>query len=129
MPEIPRIAVMAVAIGIAALALFFLPAILGLGSPDAATSSPSPSPSPSRSIAPTPTPVPTPSTYVIKSGDTLSKIATEHGLTIEALLAANPEITDANRIAEGQRIIIPPPDSVEPDPIGGSAAPSAGASP
>jgi LysM repeat protein len=127
MPDVPRIAVMAAALAIAALALFFLPALLGLGSPDAATSSPSPTPSPSGSVAPTPTPVPTAIVYVIKSGDTLSKIAADHGLTIEALMAANADITDPNRISEGQQINIPPPEPVGP--IGGSAAPSAGASP
>ena len=120
---------MAAAVGIAALALFFLPAILGLGSPDAATSSPSLTPSPSRSIAPTPTPAPTPIVYVIQGGDTMSKIATEHGVTLDQLMAANPDIKDANKIVEGQQIIIPAPEPVVPDPIPGSAAPSAGASP
>ena len=129
LPSVPRIAVMVVALGIAALALFFLPALLGLGSPDGATASPTPTASPSRSIAPTPTPAPTPIIYVIKGGDTLSKIAVDHGLTLDALMAANPEITDPNRITVGQQIIIPVPEPSAAAPIPGSAAPSAGASP
>jgi LysM domain len=128
-PAIPRLAAMAAALGIAAIALFFLPALLGLGGPDAATSSPSPTPQPSRSIAPTPTPVPTPVIYVIQAGDTLSKIATDHGLTLDALMAANPDITDPNRIVEGQQITIPVPSQAPPDSFGGSAAPSGSPAP
>jgi LysM repeat protein len=119
---------MAAALGIAALALFFLPAVLGLGSPDSATSSPTPSAAPSQSIEPTPTPVPTPATYVIQKGDTLSKIATANGLTLAELMAANPEIKDPNKIVEGQQIVIPPPPAEVPG-IGGSAAPSGSAAP
>jgi hypothetical protein len=128
LPAIPRLGIMAAAIGIAALALFFLPALLGFGSPDSPTATASPTPAPSRSIATTPTPAPTPSVYVIRAGDTLSKIATEFGLTLDQLLAANPDITDPNRITEGQQIIIPAP-SQAPQVIGGSAAPSGSAAP
>jgi LysM repeat protein len=119
---------MAAAVAIAALALFFLPALLGFGSPEGPAATPSPTPAPSRSIAPTPTAAPTPTTYVIKAGDTLSKIATEYGLTLDELLAANPDITDPNRITEGQQIIIPAP-TPEPGVIGPSAAPSGSAAP
>jgi len=119
---------MAAAIGIAALALFFLPALLGFGGPEGPTATPSPTPAPSRSIEPTPTPAPTPTTYVIRAGDTLSKIATEHGLSLDQLLVANPDITDPNLITEGQQIIIPAP-TPEPGVIGGSAAPSGSAAP
>jgi LysM repeat protein len=119
---------MAVALGIAALALFFLPAVLGLGGPNSGGgASPSPSTSPTPSVEPTPTPAPTPVTYVIKKGDTLLKIATANGLTLEELMAANPTIKDPNKIAEGQQIIIPVPQA--PGPISGSAAPSGSATP
>jgi LysM repeat protein len=128
LPAVPRLAVMAGALAIAALVLFFLPAVLGLGSPNTANSSPTPLPSPSRSIEPTPTPVPTPVVYVIKKGDTLSKIATANGLTLAELMAANPSIKDPNKISEGQQITIPPPPGEAP-PIGGSAAPSGSAAP
>jgi hypothetical protein len=130
LPPIPRLAAMGIALALAAVALFFLPALLGLGSddPPGGGASATPTAAPSRSIAPTPTPAPTPIFYLIKSGDTLSKIAVEHGLTIDQLLAANPEITDPNKITVGQQIVIPAPSPEIPDEFGGSAAPSAAAS-
>ncbi|HXF10140.1 MAG TPA: LysM peptidoglycan-binding domain-containing protein [Desulfuromonadaceae bacterium] len=45
-------------------------------------------------------------TYVVKSGDSLTKIATSHGVTLKALKAANPNL-DPNKIRVGQKIIIP----------------------
>jgi len=44
----------------------------------------------------------------IKSGDTLSQIAKDKGMTLKALLAANPSIKNANQIRVGQNITIPP---------------------
>ena len=35
--------------------------------------------------------------HKVKSGDTLSQIAKKHGTTLKALLAANPQIKDANK--------------------------------
>jgi len=43
----------------------------------------------------------------IKSGDTLSQIAKSKGITLKALLAANPSIKNANQIRVGQSIKIP----------------------
>jgi LysM repeat protein len=43
--------------------------------------------------------------YTVKSGDTLSKIATDHHTTVRALRAANNLTTD--RIVVGQKLIIP----------------------
>lgn len=45
--------------------------------------------------------------YKIKSGDTLSQIAKKEGITLRALLAANPSIKNANKIQAGQSITIP----------------------
>ena len=42
--------------------------------------------------------------YSIKSGDTLSQIAKRQGTTLKALLAANPNIKDPNKIRIGQKI-------------------------
>ena len=70
-------------------------------------------------------PAPTPSVYTIKKGETLSKIAADHGITIEELLAANPTIKDPNKISEGQQIILPVASEAPPDVIEGSAEPSA----
>jgi hypothetical protein len=119
LPGLPRIAVLGGAVAIAALALFMLPALLGIGG------SPSASPSPSRPVAtakPSPTPIPAPSAqvYVIKTGDTLSKVAKRYNLTLEELLAANPDIKNPDKIALGQQIVIPLPGTAAPS---GSAAP------
>jgi LysM repeat protein len=54
-----------------------------------------------------PTPEPTPRFYKIKAGDTLAKIARKFHLTVDDILAANPEVPDANHIEVGQYIIIP----------------------
>ena len=129
LPAIPRLAGMAAAIAIAAVALFFLPALLGVGSDDETSASPTPTARPSQSIAPTPTPAPTPIVYVIKQGDFLNKIAAAHGITLEELMAANPDIKDPNKIVVGQQIIIPTPSEAPPEDFGGSAAPSSEASP
>lgn len=43
-------------------------------------------------------------TYVVKSGDTLSEIASAHKLTTAALLKLNPQIKDKNNISVGQKI-------------------------
>jgi LysM repeat protein len=124
-PAVPTAAILFGGVVLAAVALFFLPAILGVGGGDP-TASPTPSvaastPSPS----PTPVPEPTPQIYVIKSGDTLSAIAREFNVSLDALLAANEDrISNPNRIVVGQEIVIPPPETAEP-----SAEPSAEVSP
>lgn len=48
-------------------------------------------------------------TYLIKAGDTLSLIAQRHGLTLAALLAANPSITNPDRIRAGDVLTLPSP--------------------
>ncbi|MDI3480785.1 MAG: hypothetical protein PWQ97_440 [Tepidanaerobacteraceae bacterium] len=45
--------------------------------------------------------------YIVKSGDTLSDIAARNGVTLTALLNANPQIKNANLIFPGQKISIP----------------------
>ena len=127
LPTPPRLAVLAGALVIAALALFFIPPLfLGLGG-GGEENGPTPSPSasqavPSASIEPTAPPEPSAEVYVIKSGDTLSKVATSFDLTLDELLAANPQITDPDKIAIGDEITIParaPEEFSEP-----SASPS-----
>ena len=41
---------------------------------------------------------------MVKSGDTLSKIAAANNMTLKDLLAKNPHIKDANKIAAGKKI-------------------------
>ena len=45
--------------------------------------------------------------YTIQSGDTLWKIAQSNNIALDALVAANPQITDPNQIFVGQVINIP----------------------
>jgi LysM repeat protein len=47
-----------------------------------------------------------PQTYIVKKGDTLSKIAKANGTTVKAIQALNPAITNPNRIYVGQTIRI-----------------------
>lgn len=67
---------------------------------------------------PPPPPPPTPSagTYVVQRGDTLSSIARRFGTTVNALLAANPQITNPNLIFPGQVITIPGGTAPGPEP-------------
>jgi LysM repeat protein len=78
--------------------------------PTARPSSPTASPSASPTPVPTPTPTvaPTPRTYTVKSGDTLSAIASRHGTTVAAIVALNG-ITDPSRLRVGQVLQIPAP--------------------
>ena len=85
------------------------------------TTTPTTSPTPTSiraSFERTPTPG---ESYAIQAGDTLSAIATRFGLTVEGLLALNPELTDASRIVVGQEILLreptaAPAPSTESDP-------------
>jgi soluble lytic murein transglycosylase-like protein len=45
-------------------------------------------------------------TYVVRSGDTLSGVASRFGVSLPALAEAN-QIADANRILVGERLVIP----------------------
>ncbi len=46
--------------------------------------------------------------HVVRVGDTLTSLAQEYGVTIEAIVRANG-LADANRIDVGQRLVIPAP--------------------
>ncbi|MBM4381715.1 MAG: LysM peptidoglycan-binding domain-containing protein [Deltaproteobacteria bacterium] len=46
-------------------------------------------------------------TYRIRSGDTLWALAQKHGTTVDALLRANPQITNRRLIVTGQKLEIP----------------------
>jgi len=45
--------------------------------------------------------------YVVQPGDSLSSIATEFHVTQQAILDANPSVTDPNKIIAGQQLVIP----------------------
>jgi murein DD-endopeptidase MepM/ murein hydrolase activator NlpD len=71
-------------------------------------------------------------TYLVKAGDTLSKIATRNGITLPQLLQLNPSIKDPNRIKVGDKINLPdtstentkplPQNFVPPTPVKTAAA-------
>jgi LysM repeat protein len=54
--------------------------------------------------------------HQVQQGESLSGIARDKGVSLSALLAANPEITDPDRIKVGQRIKIPSLVVVDPGP-------------
>lgn len=79
------------------------------------TEAPPPEPEPTEEPLPTDTPLPAPTstpsalgqTYIVQSGDIPVDIAARFGITVEALLAANPGI-DSGNLQVGQVLIIPP---------------------
>ena len=131
-PSVPRVALGAIALVVAALLLLLLPGFfLSKGSP-AASSSPTASTAiASASAAPTASPAATPLTYTVKAGDTLTKIANKFKTTQKAILAANPQLKNANLIAVGQVLNIPtpPPPDVIKSSSGASASPKASTAP
>jgi LysM repeat protein len=70
--------------------------------------------SPTATVVPTGTPEPSGSyiVYTVLPGDTLSTIADKFHVLPSEILAANPQITDANYIRAGDTINIPRPGSV-----------------
>jgi LysM repeat protein len=54
----------------------------------------------------TPLPSPTPFTYQVKAGDTMSHIAEKFGVSLDDLLAANPEVS-SNAMSVGTTLKIP----------------------
>ncbi len=124
LPRLGPIALGGAVLVLAALLLFFVvPNWLGVGAPAGGGGDASPTPGASASAsasAPPATPAaPTPIVYVIKSNDTLSKIAKKFGVTVDQLLEANKAtIKDPNKIGVGQQIIIPTPEesAAEPSP-------------
>lgn len=123
LPSLPGSSVLVgfIALALAAAALFFLPAFLGVGGDDEPDVTPTPAAVASVTAPPEPTatPEPTPIVHVVAQGDTLSKIATQYGLTLDQLLAANPQITDPDRIAIGDEVIIPAAGASVPTEVGG----------
>lgn len=74
----------------------------------APTELPTASPSPSATATPPPaSSAPAATAYKIKKGDTLYAIARRNGISLDILLAANPQIKNPNTLKIGQVIYIP----------------------
>ena len=128
LPSIPRIGLAALAILVAAFVLFLLPFLLKGGQGGGALATPTATPASSAQASPTEAAPATPKVYVVKSGDTLLKIAKRNNLTVDQLLAANKQIKNPNKIAVGDEIVIPvaaPSEIVD----GASTEPSTSTSP
>jgi hypothetical protein len=74
-----------------------------------ATTVPTATPKPSPTTPPPPTAIPTPSfvDYEVEAGDNLHSIAEHFGVTGEAILKANPNVEDADKLMIGQKLKIP----------------------
>lgn len=127
---VPSVLIGLAAVLIAAVALFFLPALLGIGNPAAtpgATGSAAPSTGsagPTTEASPTDVPVPTQQVYVVQQGDTMSKIANRFGVPLQTLIDANKAtIPDPNKIKIGDQVIIPAAAPTTLPGAGASASP------
>jgi LysM repeat protein len=127
LPSVPRVGVMAIALGLAAVVLFLVgPQLLGIGRPSgpagvnpSASASPA---APSVSIAPTPIPAPTAQIYLVQAGDTMSRIANRFSIPLDQLIEANRDtIPDPDNLQIGDQVTIP---ATPPDEIGESPAAS-----
>jgi hypothetical protein len=111
-------------VGVALFATPFLLRSLTGGAGAAASPTPAASASPGASAAPSVTPVPSPSptVYTVKAGDLLSRIATKFGVTVDQIVKANPQIKNPDKLAIGDRLVIPTP--VQPAITDGSITPA-----
>ncbi len=79
-------------------------------------------PSPEGTVTPLPSPSPTPITHTVTAGESFGTIAAKYGITVDALIIANPAV-NPNAIPVGTVLNIPPapadgnPASVLPTPI------------
>lgn len=64
-------------------------------------------------------------TYVVQEGDTCGEIAADHGISIDALLDANPRINeDCTNLHVGETLNVPAPDPNAPTPTSSSSGTS-----
>ena len=62
--------------------------------------------------------------YVVKSGDTLSKIATRNGITLAQLLQLNPKITNPDKIKVGDVVNVPDTSTENTKPLPSNVVPA-----
>jgi LysM repeat protein len=61
-------------------------------------------------------PTPSPNSYTVQWGDTMSGIADANGVSLDALEAANPDVSDPDVISIGEQLNIPDGDWFQPQP-------------
>lgn len=66
------------------------------------------------------------SSYTVERGDTLSAIAKQHGVSLQELIAANPQIKNIDLIYPGQKINIPARSGAEPNPTNDGTSSASG---
>ena len=89
------------------------PSVDGLSSAIPTDVGPTPSPTDTVTAPPSGPPM---RIYVVQRGDTISSIAATYHITRAALLAANPQVTNAAQIRIGQKLNIPWPPGTGPTP-------------
>ena len=125
--ELPRILLFAGLLVLAAIALFFLPGLLGVGGGKAGAS-PTPTVAASAaavaSLEPSFIPAATEQTYVVQSGDTMSKIANKFHVPLQTLIDANKVAhPNPNVLNVGDLLIIP---TVTPTALPGASPAASG---
>ena len=85
-----------------------LPPTITLVRPPTDMPRPTDTPPPTHTVRPRPDPVQT--IHIVQPGETLSEIAKQYGVSLDALIAAN-DIADPHLIKIGQELIIPGPAS------------------
>ena len=112
--SLPPVMLGVVALIIAAVALFFLPTLIGMITTPHAGGAPTASPRSSAAAAsatpfvPTAVPAPTPQTYVVQPNDTMSGIARRFGIPLQSLIDANKAtIPNPDKVRIGDTLIIP----------------------
>jgi LysM repeat protein len=78
-----------------------LPPEVTPGLPPEATPAPTDQP-------PAETPAPEGTQYIVKKGDTMYAISKKFGITLQALIDANPQVKDPRKLQVGQKLTIPP---------------------
>lgn len=112
--SVPPILMWIAALVLAAVAMFTLPGLLGIGNPPQAPTGPSQSTNPrdpaasATPVEPTLVPVPTAQIYIVQANDTMSRIANRFGVPLQVLIDANAAtVPNPDRLSIGQEVIIP----------------------
>lgn len=66
------------------------------------------------------------STYIVMRGDTLKSLAGRFGTSMDVLVSLNADITNINRIYEGQRMVVPSGSGVPSTPPPATPPPTSG---